>query len=519
MEEIRLIGTYEPKYAQRMLDSLRPSMDNAPEYVQKRFRLLEVRLQEQMEIMPPSDSIIVDLVEYFEENGSEADKQEANFCAGVAYRELSDAPRAIEHFLHSLSLKEDEPIDSIMRRNTYSNLCYIHYNILDYKNALQYAYKELLLSEQLNDHIENALCHVASSLVRLDSLERAHELFIKIYDAYRVSDSAKLFDMSVLLGNFSFLKDMNRAHDCYSYLHSHYTKEQLNASNAFCLAAGQFFLDTGQPDSARFYYKTVIDSNMEILSVYEALRHICTIDDMNGDLESLRHNARMFIDVCDQLNLGKQQELATTVHNQYLYERSREMERRADERSHRQETLIWILLSVFMVVLICVLAFHFYKRSRTLKLLLHHEEEKRILKEAVRSIDDELQAKIEQNVSFLNIIHQTELEGTADDVIDKVRKASVGQHTMSEKDWKDMFYAVDTLHPEWRDMLVRRIGMLSNSKMKVCYLMRIGLTNTQIVNLTSLSPATVWRYSTKYAPLLDLPVRPSRQVRKKELGD
>ena len=74
---------------------------------------------------------------------------------------------------------------------------------------------------------------------------------------------------------------------------------------------------------------------------------------------------------------------------------------------------------------------------------------------------------------------------------------------MISADWKQLYHAVDELHPSFKDKLVKELDNLTEQQQQVCYLMRIGLANSQIHNMTNLSRATVWRWVKKYDWVLE----------------
>ena len=69
---------------------------------------------------------------------------------------------------------------------------------------------------------------------------------------------------------------------------------------------------------------------------------------------------------------------------------------------------------------------------------------------------------------------------------------------MTAASWRKLYRAVDELHPEFRNQLSAQFGKLNDQQLKVCYLMKIGLSNLQIRNMTNLSRVTVWRWVKKY---------------------
>ena len=106
--------------------------------------------------------------------------------------------------------------------------------------------------------------------------------------------------------------------------------------------------------------------------------------------------------------------------------------------------------------------------------------------------------KMEQNKTFIKLLHQSELEGKAEDVIHDIRMSSTGRKNMGSADWKQLYQAVDELYPTFKDRLLKELGTFTEQQMQVCYLMRIGLSKPQIQNMTNLARVTIWRWVKKY---------------------
>ena len=86
----------------------------------------------------------------------------------------------------------------------------------------------------------------------------------------------------------------------------------------------------------------------------------------------------------------------------------------------------------------------------------------------------------------------------AEDVIYAIRQSSKGMKDMKSSDWKQLYQAVDELYPLFKDRLLKELGNFTEQQMQVCYLMRIGLSKSQIQGMTNLSRVTVWRWVKKY---------------------
>lgn len=124
--------------------------------------------------------------------------------------------------------------------------------------------------------------------------------------------------------------------------------------------------------------------------------------------------------------------------------------------------------------------------------------------DVLRAKELQLQEQTEQAKTFQNMLHQTKLESKASDVIAAIRNSSAGRCNFSLRDWKKLYKAVDEIYPDFRDVLVSRNGNFSELQIQVCYLMRIGLSNQNIQNITNLSRSTVWRWTNKFSWINDL---------------
>ena len=117
MEQIKEIGNENPQQGLAMLDSIEIRIRNESEYVKHKYDLLRIRLNDKANNIPISDIMIKQLMAYFEEKGSVAEKQEVYYYAGSTYRDLQDTPRALENFFKSLTLP------STIRRSATPSYC------------------------------------------------------------------------------------------------------------------------------------------------------------------------------------------------------------------------------------------------------------------------------------------------------------------------------------------------------------------------------------------------------------
>ena len=114
-----------------------------------------------------------------------------------------------------------------------------------------------------------------------------------------------------------------------------------------------------------------------------------------------------------------------------------------------------------------------------------------------------LEEKLKQNETLFRMLHLSDLHGNASVVIDSIKKAADGKEILSDGTWKQFITAVDNLYPHYHNDVIDKLGTLKTEQLRVCYLLKAGLSNTQIQNLiTDASRATIWRWIRRYNTLL-----------------
>ena len=492
MEQIKTVGNHDPEKALVMLDSLELEVRDKSEYVRNKYDLLRIRLHDKADHMPSSDMMIKKLVAYFEEKGSVPEKQEVYYYAGSIYRDLQDTPRALENFFKSLDFAIDHPkeCDPIMLRNTYSNLNWLFFRVQDYPNAAKFSIKELESCRQTRTDVVVPFVHLGASYRALDSVPQSVAAFDSAFAYIVHSGNFARYQESLacLLWSYSDMDATEKAKQCIPLITSN---PLIEFDEGTCMAFALYYNMLGKEDSAAIYFKRVLDEGEDIANTFDASKCLFTIYNEAGDSSNALKYAKIYKLLSDSLDFGKRQQLAATVNNQYQYHLDQKKEQELkDEKERYKATLIVVCLAALLLASLGVI-YYIWKRNRHLKEIVALLEEN-------KAREQQLAEREEQNKAIIKLMHQTDLEGTAEEVIDVIRKSSTGKKEMTAAEWKQLYCAVDELYPSFKDRLVKELGHYSEQQQQVCYLMRIGLSNPQIQNMTNLSRATVWRWVKKY---------------------
>lgn len=536
MDQIKTVGDENPALALKMLDSIYVDARNASEYTIMKYDLLKIRLEDKSYIPHTSNKVIENLVKYFEDNGTVKDKQEAYYYAGSVYRDLDDTPRGIENLYKSIEAVSDKKeCDSIILRNAYSNLYYLFVNVQDYNNALKMAQMEYSISKAINNTTINTMNQITNAYIDLnmnkEGLRYLNETFNLLKDKKYAKEDNFIF---LVLYNYSHLKLKDKANECYNLI----KKRKLKRMDAFVRnILGNYYMLIGQQDSAIACYESIINEKKNEYAMYDTSKKLFHIYSENGNKDKAIKYGAEFVRMSEKLDLAKNSELAATVNNKYKYhlDQSR-MQKMESERTMYLRIALIIGFSAVLLTLAFVI-FYMRKKNITLrrqlaltdslnsvKAQMSDIKKNTLLKEQqlasaqseiaakeqkMKEISEELQHneqllettqkrlndKMKQSEQLMQMLHKAELEDSASDVVEAVRKSAEGKKKLSATEWQQLYSAVNSLYPDFKDSLVSRDGNLSEQQMQMCYLMRIGLTSPQINNVVDISRTTVWRWT------------------------
>jgi len=234
-------------------------MQQAPEYVQKRYQLLTIKANDKAYITHTSDSLILLLVDYYEHGGDPAYLGETYYYAGRTYSDLGDAPRALEYFQKALdAMPGDENLK--VKSKVYAQMGYLF--------RLQKLYNESFTSYRQSYHCDiiqrdtigmifnlRDMGFALRGLDKLDStlflLNQAHELSLSINN--KQMDNRITSQMASL---YIQLGDYKKAKELIQPSLQHPTRS--NISSIYSIVADIYY-QTAQYDSAAYYYKQLLD--------------------------------------------------------------------------------------------------------------------------------------------------------------------------------------------------------------------------------------------------------------------
>lgn len=539
-ERIKKMGEVDPKMAQKMLDSLNVGDFNWSEYWRMKYQLLKIRIDDKNYRPVTSDVQVKEVVDYFENHGNNLDRQEAFYYAGSTYRDLKDHPLSLHYYLEAMEACEgEEPYDTMLLRSTYSNLCYQYFMVQDYENTAKMSRKEYSLSKEIGMVDALSAMQLGAALARINKNEEAERMYVEAYNLLDQTDSVYRRDVvSTLLGHFSCYKMKEYADKCFELAQREWDFSALEPTDYTGLA--KYYLLSGMPDSAIYYYKARCDKNMELLHQYESNKNLLRIYYGLGNMKEAARYGMLFAQCSDSLDLGERQRLAATVNNafQYQHEKMEEEALIRKEESHRR--MMRLTFGVMVGLVVSFLIIFLYQKNRNLarqntmlnKLKTAEEEIEKMngrirevsgqleekqrvvtdLKEKIGILEEErianerileeerianeriLKERTERIQKMQQLIRQGGLAEKAEQAVKNIYDTQQEKRRLGKKDWAKFYAAMDAMYPPFKDCLMEISKRMKPEKMKVAYLMLAGLPGPQIEDLMETPRSTVWRW-------------------------
>ena len=546
MDVIKQLGNSHPQLALASYDSLKDEFTKGSTYVRNKYTLLGIRLRDKAELPHTSDSCIRRLVPYFEKKGTIREMQEVYYYAGSVYRDLQDTPRSLEYFLKSAACTEKGEADSVMLRNCYSQLCAMYTKVQDYGNALQMAKAEYEVARSIGTLDGITMIQLGNAYMRTDSFPQATEVMRMMLTE---NDTTNLTPdiLCDLLYYFSLTDDTANARFCYTRFVDMPERHPIKAQQHISL--GKYFLLLGLTDSSAQHYQLALEQGDSICK-YDACRKLFHLYEDCGEKEEAYKYASEFLRISTYLDLGMRQEQAATINNQYQYYKDKQEEDSIKAEKEIMELYLWmtLLITLTLISVICaVYTFRKYQRQR----LLHeismtldgdtgsdngNEQETHVLmrikkgmdsarikqeemakklekaegnikeqgqsiERAKRDAEEKLQEahrQMERGVNLFKMAHLTELSKNDNDIVESIRKASRMEQELTSKQWSELISFINDRYPTFSQKIVTKHGPISEKQMHICYLLKMGFTNTEICNIMKdCSRSTIWRWKNR----------------------
>ncbi|MCQ2212948.1 MAG: tetratricopeptide repeat protein [Bacteroidaceae bacterium] len=471
-----------PDSALAMLDSVAYMTDGYSRSQRMRYHLLHAKAQNKAYVDFTSDSIMKEVVAYYDAHGTANEQVEAHYLLGCVYRDLGDAPQALMCFENAIDVSVDDSLThaTIKQKSILcSQIGYLYDRQSLYDEAKEYMLKALDCDTRLKDsvNIGTDLTDIGNAYREMNLYDSAAQYYDKAEIVLRHINhkngiSHVLFQRSCLYLN---MHENAKALRCLKEIQSCYPESRDGISAMF----GMVYDALSQPDSAIVFLKTAI-SNSSLYTRRAAYGSLINIAVRSNDIESATRYINQYMECSDSINARAKTEAVINMHHLYNYhvKQKKIHELQIREISKNRVIAVCIFIIIVILLLIVIILRHYQMKQLKSDIQLaryRHLEEKMSMmqKENCQPIRTERQNRI-------NSSHVTK------DLLALLDKEQI----MSGEDWQNVTCLLDDVYPAFLSTL-KELRTLNETDMHICMLTKMEFTPVNVSILIGRERSTV----------------------------
>lgn len=508
-----------PDSAVILLEELKRSMAFEPQATQMYYQLLTIKAKDKAYITHTSDSLIKTVVKYYEERKDRERLPETYYYAGRVYRDLGDAPQALEYLQKAIeSTKDCTDYRLISRIYSQTGTLYLYQDTYDqalevFRKAYQYCLSDkdsIGMVYSLRDIgrtfttlncADSALYYYKGALNYAEQIHNNH-----LAGVVQAELSGLYIQLEMYPEAFTAIQCSNK------YIKGH------NIAPFYAILADYYYY-TNQLDSATFYYTQTasFDDLYQKQGSYKGLGNIAR---KKGQYKEAMEYFDKYLICTDSIKDITNTETIRKMQSLYNYQ----LKEKENSKLQRQAAnyKLWNILLIFSLLSLVFLfiAYHQFRKKKEQQQLVKQERIKQIQKERYAQSNTYLEKNKEQIKEVELSLHKAEIEKdqlrqdllkaqksliektneqiTATQRVQKQSELALKHSDIYKKfhfavqgsdekigndDWKELMCAVDEAYNQFTTRLLELYPM-KTIEIQVCVLIKIGLSPAQIAFIT-----------------------------------
>lgn len=513
LTEIAKIVSDSPQEALACLDSIDCGAlsENDKHY----YDFLSIKAKDKVYVKHTSDSLILDVINYYESRGQSTIYAEALYYGGRVYSDMGDAPTALQYFHRALDNIPDYPQALALKSRILSQTGRLLQRISLYDEAIPYIEKSNAIVESIKDTIS----WVHNLQLLGGTYLRAGKYHLAEYNYNKALELSTNLPQSSKAKSRLYLADVK------------YRKGQLDSAlclirnipdlvnpvvrNSALASASNIYLEKGLLDSAYIYAHELVNSpnsNNKVIGyqnlLLPELQKFMPLDTIYQYIDEYRGLLENYYD-------SNESQLVANQHNFYNYQ-LHEREKQAAQKENEM-FLKWLCITSIIVVILII---------TILVLNINRKKQQLRLHEALDNI-----SKLKSSLNSDSVVNNSKVESkevvnesTPESLRNRLRDELLSIYNKDEKRteipagilqseaykelqsyvaagkiipldsqlWESIAYAVIDSSPNFKyNLQLLTGGNLSAQDYRLALLIKCGVTPTQMISLLGRTKGTV----------------------------
>ena len=473
-----------------------------------------------------TDSLAKELVDYFDRHGTANERLRAHYILGCVYRDLGEAPRAVDTYLDAASQADTTAADCDFRTLgcVYAQMGAVLHRQLLLSNEIEARRKSyhyaMIAADTLGCLTE--MKFIVSAYILLNKQDSAENLLketLRLYDEYGYAQQgiqASLMLMHVYIEQPEHLADLGDLicrYDAESKMFDEY-HELPPSKRQYYYYKGRYFENIGELDSAEYYYRKIYRPNMAFVSRSPLYQGLLSVFKKRHQADSIAKYAQLYCMVNDSAVVVNDQQLTAQMAASYNYHLYQKEALQNAEKSYRA-TISLIIISILSVIILLVA---FYLMYRYKKNHMKLQEAYNLAVSKRKELQEELDSLKALNDSSLVTQKEEQLEEQDQKiaVLDNLRKKIIAKDKLSDFEMSDIVqlfhkkksFKKDNPSPDedqWAELVsqfhqdmpsvytIMTSGSLalSDRQLKICILLLLDYDESIIAAMLGSKPQTI----------------------------
>lgn len=520
-----------PDSALIWLATLADSITHAPQKTQMYYRLLTIKAEDKLYMPHTTDSVILSIVDYYQQKGDKERLFESYYYLGGTYRDMNDIPRALKAYHQGIEVGEDTE-QTLLQGMTYGQMgILLAYQEL-YDESRSMMRKALRCYGELGDSVRyaNTLATLARTYDGKNETDSAlyykDSTFYYYKESYRILRKFKMYRKADAvageMGCFYYRKGSTvlAKQTLLKVLPTQYKSDNV------LLCLGRIYNKEGLADSARYYWGEVLK--------YGNLHKQCYANLCLAELEKTQGNEvlslaydKQYKILQDSINAITRTDAVEKLHLSYSFQHEEQKNHQLDLKNESYLKKIYLLLFVllFSIALGVIViqririrkqeAIEQEKRLRLIQeeqykhSLAYMRENERKLQEVERQLvkavkqNDTLRQELllsqrkvletsgHQSAALLSNRELLKDAFRRSDVYAFFHQAEQEELKVQEEDWDALRTAIDIAYPQFIERLYELCPKLSQRELYICYLIKLSLNCMSMTRILICTPSAI----------------------------
>ena len=498
-----------------------------PESTQMYYQLLCIKANDKAYIRHTSDSLILLVLHYYIEKRDERHLPEAYYYAGRVYRDLEDAPQALDYFekaIDALPINEGYQLKS----KIYSQMGTLFLYQKTYDEALKMFKEAQKCDIALKDSANMVfnLRDIADSYRCIDQNDSSIYYFQKAYNLAEVQGNQKLMAM-VQNQMASLYSNLGKYDLARKLLQPSLDTLDIHSKSGIFSIASKLYHRMGYIDSASYYYNELLKCGT-IYAKQTAHKGLAKIAILHDNPQKALLHLNQYIQYTDFIHQITDTENVRRLNSLYNYQlREKENNRLKIENKEKQNLIIYIIsIGLFIIASLFAYLQRNKRKKQLLKIQLKNlrqlkeeqykksslfiEENKRKIEELEQKLQEAdqtnhiLRTQLKEQIELTLYTNKqaeieltrrkqsnsTLLESEIYKYIQKQLTTKTNKKLLSNNDWKELEKVINNTYEGFSKNL-RNYYDLNEHEYSVCLLIKINIPPIDIAKLTNHSKEAI----------------------------